>query len=72
MTPDGVVAPTGRSISFAEIRIDRFAYGRIIEAWFIPDRMSLWQQMGLLPGTGNSADISLTFVEARESVDRDA
>jgi predicted ester cyclase len=43
------LAPTGRSISFDEIRIDRFEDGRIVESWFIPDRLSLWQQWGLLP-----------------------
>ena len=32
-----------------EIRIDRFAGGRIVESWFIPDRLTLWQQWGLLP-----------------------
>ena len=35
--------------SKAEISIDRFENGRIVESWFIPDRMTLWQQMGLLP-----------------------
>lgn len=43
------VAPTGREIVFDEIRIDRYAGGRIVESWFIPDRMTLWQQLGLLP-----------------------
>jgi predicted ester cyclase len=47
--PTGTVDGTGRSISFDEIRIDRFAAGRIVESWFIPDRMTLWQQLGLMP-----------------------
>ncbi len=46
--PAGPVEPTGREIAFDEIRIDRFAGGRIVESWFIPDRMTLWQQFGLL------------------------
>lgn len=46
------VAATGRSITFEEIRIDRFADGLIVESWFIPDRMSLWQQLGLIPVPG--------------------
>ena len=46
--PSGPVAPTGRVVSFDEIRIDRFAEGRIVESWFIPDRLSLWQQLGIL------------------------
>jgi len=53
--PTGAVAASGRSISFDEIRIDRFADGRIVESWFIPDRMSLWQQLGLLPAPGASS-----------------
>ena len=47
--PAGTVAGTGRSISFDEIRIDRHARGRIVESWWIPDRFTLWQQLGLLP-----------------------
>jgi predicted ester cyclase len=47
--PTGVLEPTGRKIAFGEIRIDRFANGRIVESWFIPDRLSLWQQLGLIP-----------------------
>jgi predicted ester cyclase len=49
LLPSGAVAPTERAISFDEIRIDRFSDGRIVESWFIPDRMTLWQQLGLLP-----------------------
>jgi len=47
--PTGPVAATGNSILFAEIRIDRHAGGRIVESWWIPDRFTLWQQLGLLP-----------------------
>jgi predicted ester cyclase len=47
--PAGTVEGTGRSISFDEIRIDRHAGGRIAESWWIPDRFTLWQQLGLLP-----------------------
>ena len=47
--PTGTVEGSGRSISFDEIRIDRHADGRIVESWWIPDRFTLWQQLGLLP-----------------------
>jgi predicted ester cyclase len=47
--PSGAVAPTGNRVDFQEIRIDRHVGGRIVESWFIPDRMTLWQQLGLLP-----------------------
>ena len=46
---DGTEEGTGRSNSFDEIRIDRHADGRIVESWWIPDRFTLWQQLGLLP-----------------------
>ena len=46
--PTGAVEPNGRAVSFDEIRIDRFADGRIVESWFIPDRLTLWQQMGVM------------------------
>jgi predicted ester cyclase len=46
--PTGPIEPNGRAVSFDEIRIDRFVAGRIVESWFIPDRFSLWQQMGVL------------------------
>ncbi len=50
--PAGAVPPTNRRVSFGEIRIDRFAGDRIVESWFIPDRLALWQQLGfaLVPG----------------------
>ena len=51
MLPTGAVPPSGRQISFDEIRIDRFDGGRIVESWFIPDRWTLWQQLGLIPTT---------------------
>jgi predicted ester cyclase len=47
--PGLTLAATGNSICFDEIRIDRYAAGRIAESWWIPDRFTLWQQLGLLP-----------------------
>ncbi len=47
--PSGPVQPSGAAIEFAEIRIDRYAGGQIVESWFIPDRFTLWQQLGLIP-----------------------
>lgn len=44
----GGTRPTGAAIRFEEIRIDRFEGGRIVESWFIPDRFTLWQQLGLI------------------------
>ncbi len=47
--PTGAVEPSGTTIAFEEMRIDRFAGGRIVESWFLPDRMTLWRQLGLFP-----------------------
>ena len=49
MGPSSPLQGSGQPIEFEEIRIDRFENGRIVESWFIPDRMTLWQQIGLLP-----------------------
>jgi predicted ester cyclase len=51
--PAGTTPPTGQPVAFDEIRIDRVVDGRIVESWFIPDRLSLWQQMGILPAPGS-------------------
>jgi SnoaL-like polyketide cyclase len=51
----GPVAPTGRPISFEEIRIDRHADGKIVESWFMPDRLTIWSQLGLLRSRGTAA-----------------
>jgi predicted ester cyclase len=47
--PTGVIEASGNTIEFVEMRIDRYVEGRIVEAWFVPDRMTLWRQLGLLP-----------------------
>jgi predicted ester cyclase len=47
--PSGTIGPTGNHIAFDEIRIDRHSGDRIAESWWIPDRMTLWQQLGVLP-----------------------
>jgi predicted ester cyclase len=48
--PGATVEPAGTAIEFSEIRIDRFEGERIVESWFLPDRFSLWRQLGLIPG----------------------
>jgi predicted ester cyclase len=47
--PGRTARPTGQPVCFEEIRIDRYHDERIAESWFIPDRMTLWQQLGLVP-----------------------
>jgi ketosteroid isomerase-like protein len=41
---------SGKELAFDEIRIDRFAGGRIVESWFIPDRFTMWNALGLIGG----------------------
>lgn len=50
----GGTHPTGAPIRFEEIRIDRFDGERIVESWFIPDRFTLWQQLGLIESPARS------------------
>lgn len=44
------IPATGRSISWNEIFIFRFADGRIVEGWGVVDIASQMRQLGLLPG----------------------
>ena len=52
--PTGDVPPTGRPVEFEEIRIDRFDGDQIVESWFIPDRLGMWQQLGLVTTPGSA------------------
>lgn len=54
--PTGPLEATGKSISSDEIRIDRYAGGRIAESWWIPDRFTFFQQLGLLPPSPTPAE----------------
>jgi steroid delta-isomerase-like uncharacterized protein len=42
--------PTGKSITYNEIFIVRFAGGRIAETWGVVDVVSQMRQLGVLPG----------------------
>ena len=42
--------PTGKSITYNEIFICRFASGRIAETWGVVDVLSQMKQLGLVPG----------------------
>jgi predicted ester cyclase len=46
--PMGIVPASGKELAFDEIRIDRFGGGRIVESWFIPDRFTMWNALGLI------------------------
>jgi predicted ester cyclase len=44
------VTPTGRSVTYNEIFIVRFAGGRIAETWGVVDVFSQMKQLGAIPG----------------------
>jgi steroid delta-isomerase-like uncharacterized protein len=44
------VAPTGRSVTYNEMFIFRFADGRVVETWGVVDVYAQMKQIGVLPG----------------------
>ena len=46
------IAATGRSVSWTQISIVRFAEGRIVEDWPVADELSILQQLGAIPSIG--------------------
>ena len=40
---------TQRQVRYAGVNIFRIADGKIVEIWDLLDRLSLWQQLGVLP-----------------------
>jgi steroid delta-isomerase-like uncharacterized protein len=44
------VPPTGRSVTYNEIFIFRFAGGRVAEIWGVVDVLSQMRQLGAIPG----------------------
>ena len=46
------VAPTGRQVTFAGVDFHRVVGGRVVENWYILDRLSLMQQLGVVPAPG--------------------
>jgi hypothetical protein len=43
------VAPTGKSVTYNEIFIFRFAGGRVVETWGVVDVYSQMKQIGVIP-----------------------
>ena len=48
------IPPTGKSVSFGEISILRFAEGMNAEFWGQTDSMGMMQQLGVIPAPGQS------------------
>ena len=51
------IPPTGKSITYKEIFIVRFAGARIAQTWGIVDVFSQMQQLGVIPATPEQPDI---------------
>jgi steroid delta-isomerase-like uncharacterized protein len=45
--------PTGKSVTYNEIFIVRFADGRIAETWGVVDVLSQMRQLGVIPGSSS-------------------
>ena len=43
------VGPTGKSVTYNEIFIFRFANGRVVETWGVVDVYSQMKQIGVIP-----------------------
>lgn len=43
------IPPTGRDVALRSVHIVRYQNGREVETWAIQDRMSLMQQLGVIP-----------------------
>ena len=48
------IPPTGKSVSFGEISILRFAESKNVEFWGQTDSMGMMQQLGVIPAPGQS------------------
>lgn len=44
------LSPTGKSVTYDEIFIFRFAGGRIVETWGVVDVLAQLRQLGVIPG----------------------
>jgi predicted ester cyclase len=44
--------PTGKEISYSGITLFRVAHGKLAEGWALFDRLWLFQQLGVVPETG--------------------
>lgn len=43
------IPPTGKSFTVSGIEIHRFADGKLVELWNIPDMLGALQQLGIIP-----------------------
>jgi predicted ester cyclase len=51
------IPPTGKSVTYHEMLVVRFAGGRIAETWGVVDLLSQMQQLGAIPASSATAAI---------------
>jgi len=61
--------PTGKSVTYNEIFIFRFAGGRIAEIWGVVDVFSQMQQLGVIPALPSEPDRVRSGGQTREETD---
>jgi steroid delta-isomerase-like uncharacterized protein len=66
------IAPTGKSVTYNEIFIARFAGGRIAETWGVVDVLSQMRQLGVIPSPPELIARAATRDQSRRTVARDA
>lgn len=69
------LAPTGRRVSVTGMSINRFADGKVAEAWTQWDNLGLLQQLGAAPAPGSAGErlsiqVQRASVKARETATR--
>jgi steroid delta-isomerase-like uncharacterized protein len=61
--------PTGKSVTYNEVFIFRFAGGRIAEIWGVVDVFSQMQQLGVIPALPSEPDRVRSGGQTREETD---
>lgn len=49
-------AAIGRQVTITEILTHRIAGGKVVEGWIEFDQLGLWQQLGVIPPTGEDRE----------------
>jgi len=58
------IPPTGKSVTYNEIFVARFADGRIAETWGVVDVLSQMRQLGVIPAAPDQPDVEATRTAA--------
>lgn len=42
---------SGKKVTTQSVSLDRIADGKVVESWYLGDRLGYWQQLGIVPPT---------------------